>query len=178
MPRRRDCVSNKFHTHLSHLGFVPSINVNTETGVRQLRLYRCKGAHAQLCPTLGDSVDWGPPGSSVYGILQPRIWEWIAMSSSRGSSWPMDRIWVSCVSFTGRQILHHCATWLIPKLLLIHYFPGGTWKIRGATLKKTSFQYLLQMSTWVFWVGIWKWQICGMWALVITSLPPAWSWAN
>ena len=34
---------------------------------------------AQLCPTLCDPMDCGPPGSSVYGILQARILEWVAM---------------------------------------------------------------------------------------------------
>ena len=41
---------------------------------------------AQSCPTLCDPTDCGPPGSSVRGILQARILEWAAMSSSRGSS--------------------------------------------------------------------------------------------
>ena len=35
------------------------------------------------------------PDSSVHGILQARILEWVAMTSSRGSSWPRDRTWVS-----------------------------------------------------------------------------------
>ena len=45
--------------------------------------------HAKLlqsCPTLCDPMDYSPPGSSVHGILQARILEWVAMSSSRGSS--------------------------------------------------------------------------------------------
>ena len=41
---------------------------------------------AQLCPTLCDPVDRSPPGSSVHGILQARILEWVARPSSRGSS--------------------------------------------------------------------------------------------
>ena len=45
----------------------------------------------QSCLTLCDPMDCGPPGSSVYGILQARILEWVAMSSSRGSSRPRDR---------------------------------------------------------------------------------------
>ena len=39
----------------------------------------------QLCPTLCDPLDCGPPGSSVHGILQARILEWVAISFSRGS---------------------------------------------------------------------------------------------
>ena len=41
---------------------------------------------AQSCPTLCSSMDCSPPGSSVHGILQARILEWVAISSSRGSS--------------------------------------------------------------------------------------------
>ena len=39
-----------------------------------------------------------PPGSSVYGILQTRILEWVAISFSRGSSQPRDQTWVSCIA--------------------------------------------------------------------------------
>ena len=41
----------------------------------------------QLCPTLCNTMDYSPPGSSVRGILQARILEWVAISFSRGSSW-------------------------------------------------------------------------------------------
>ena len=42
--------------------------------------------HAQPCLALCDPMDCSLPGSSVRGILQPRILEWVAMPSSRGSS--------------------------------------------------------------------------------------------
>ena len=45
-----------------------------------------KVSATQLYPTLYDPVDCSPPGSSVHGILQARILEWVAMPSSRGSS--------------------------------------------------------------------------------------------
>ena len=41
---------------------------------------------AQSCPTLCDPMDCSPPGSSVHGILQERVLEWVAMSFSRGPS--------------------------------------------------------------------------------------------
>ena len=44
----------------------------------------------QSCLTLCDPMDCSPPGSSVHGILQARILEWVAISLSRGSSWPRD----------------------------------------------------------------------------------------
>ena len=59
---------------------------------------------AQLCLTLCDPMNCSPPGSSVPGILQARILEWVAMSSSRGSSWPRDGTHVSCGSCIGRWI--------------------------------------------------------------------------
>ena len=46
---------------------------------------------AQSCPTLYDPMDCSPPGSSVHGILQARILEWVAISFSRGSSRPRDQ---------------------------------------------------------------------------------------
>ena len=52
-------------------------------------------------------MDCSPPGSSVHGILQARILEWIAISSSRGSSQPKDGTWVFCI---GRWILYHWAS--------------------------------------------------------------------
>ena len=56
------------------------------------------GLVAQPCPTLCYPVDCSPPGFSVHGIVQARILEWVAISSSRGSSQPADRTHVSCSS--------------------------------------------------------------------------------
>ena len=52
----------------------------------------------QLCPTLCNSVDCSPQGSSGHGILQARILEWVAISFSRGSSQPRDQTRVSCIA--------------------------------------------------------------------------------
>ena len=52
----------------------------------------------KLCPTLWDPTDCSPPGSSVYGILQARVLEWVAISFSRRSSSPRDLIQVSCIA--------------------------------------------------------------------------------
>ena len=46
---------------------------------------------AQSCLILCDPMDSGPPDSSVYGILQTRLLEWVAISYARGSSRPRDR---------------------------------------------------------------------------------------
>ena len=52
----------------------------------------------QSCPTLCDPMDCSPPGSSVHGILQARILEWLAIPFSRGSSQPRDQTQVSCIA--------------------------------------------------------------------------------
>ena len=65
----------------------------------------------QSCPTLCDLIDSSPPGSSVPGILQARILEWVAIFFSRGSSWPRDHIYVSCM---GKWHLYHWDIWETP----------------------------------------------------------------
>ena len=52
---------------------------------------------AQSCLTLCKPTDCSPPGSTVQGILQARILEWIAIPFSRGSSWSWDWTWISCI---------------------------------------------------------------------------------
>ena len=58
----------------------------------------------QSYPTLHNLKDCSSPGSSVHGILQARILKWVAMPSSRGSSWPRDQTCISYVSSLGRQL--------------------------------------------------------------------------
>ena len=66
--------------------------------------------------TLRDTMDCSPPASSVHGILQARLPEWVAIFISRGSSHPGDRTQVSCTA--GRL----CTVWATGKLMsLIEY---------------------------------------------------------
>ena len=58
----------------------------------------CKVSVAQLCPALCDLRDYGPPGSSVHGIFQARILEWVVISFSRGSFQLRDQNWVSYIA--------------------------------------------------------------------------------
>ena len=53
---------------------------------------------AQSCPTLWDPIDCSLSGSSVHGILQARILEWVAISFSRESSQPRDPTQISCTT--------------------------------------------------------------------------------
>ena len=74
------------------------------------RLPCCHFNHVQLKWTkleiqLYDPMDCSLPGFSVHGILQARILEWLAMPSSRGSSWHRYQTHVSCVSYTASRFL-------------------------------------------------------------------------
>ena len=70
-------------------------------------------SHVRLCNTM----DCSPPGSSVQGILQARILEWVAISFSRESSWPRNR---AHVSWIGRWVLYHEHHWEASKYKKIH----------------------------------------------------------
>ena len=62
---------------------------------------------AQSCPTLWDPMDCSIPGSSVHGIFQARVLEWVAISFSRGSSRPRDRTRVSHIAGRCFYCLSH-----------------------------------------------------------------------
>ena len=67
-----------------------------------INLRQCmKEKVAQLCPTLCDPMDCSLPHSSIHGIFQARVLVWVAISFSRGSSWPGDRTQVSRI--VGRR---------------------------------------------------------------------------
>ena len=106
---------------LFHSGMIPSFpfccislegKLYKMTAVRnflnELTVCVCVCLVAQSCLTSCIPMDCSPPGSSVHGGLQARTLEWVAMPSSRGSSLPRDRTWVSCIS---RWVLYHWATY-------------------------------------------------------------------
>ena len=76
-------------------------------GVQDLPHSVCTHAVAQACLTFCPSLDYNLPGSSVHGILQARILEWVAIPFSRGSSRPRDQTLVSYVSWVGRRVLYY-----------------------------------------------------------------------
>ena len=90
---------------------------------------------AKLCPTLYDSMDCSPPDSSVCGIFQERILEWVAVSFSRGSSWSKDQTHISCIC---RQILFFSPfIFISSRLIILQYCRGFchtlTWINHGFT---------------------------------------------
>ena len=64
----------------------------------------------QSCLTLYDLMDHGLPVSSVKGILQARILEWVAISSSRWPSCPRNLTWVSGIAAAAAKLLQSCPT--------------------------------------------------------------------
>ena len=66
---------------------------------------------AKFCWTMCNSMDCSPPSSSVHGIFQAGILEWVAISFSRGSSCLKVRTLIFCISCIGRPLLYHRATW-------------------------------------------------------------------
>ena len=64
----------------------------------------------QSCLTLYNPMDCRLPGTSVLGIFQATILEWVATSYTRGSFQPKHWILISCISCVGRQILYYWAT--------------------------------------------------------------------
>ena len=94
--------------------WVFSSSCTDEETVKHLRwnsklMHMCSAA--QFCLALCDPMDCSPPGSPLHGILQARILEWVAISSSRGSSRPRDWTCVSCISGIDGRVLYHGATW-------------------------------------------------------------------
>ena len=85
---------------------------------------------AQWCPTLCYPLDCSPPGSSVHGILQARILEWVAIPSSRGSSQLRDQIQVSCTADRFLMYWTTCAPPAYPCLVL-HLPPGNVCRLRS-----------------------------------------------
>ena len=73
---------------------------------------------AQSCPILCDPMDCSLQGSSVHGIFQARVLEWLAISFSR-RSWPRGWTWLSCI--VGR----HFTIWATRE---VHWWKKETWK--------------------------------------------------
>ena len=91
---------------------------------------------AQSCLTLCDPMDYNLPGSSVYGIFQGRVLEWVAISFYRGYSWPRDQTRVSHI--VGRRFT--------------------VWATREAyILKKIIITYILFLFIYFYFLGRTVW---------------------
>ena len=138
----------------------------------------CARAHlvAQSCPTLYDPRDCSLPGSSICGILQARILEWLAKPFSRESSQPRDRTQVSRTVgrfFTGwatreARVVKQMQPNVIVKprlqvcVFIMHSFRRTSWRWRTERPKKRTYHIL----PWQCHVRIWCSElrpIVGLW---------------
>ena len=113
---------------------------------------------AQLCPALSDPLDRSSPGSSVHGISQERIQEWVSISFSRETSWSRDwtrshiagrffTIWAHTLSesylFVHNSLKTQGAGSSSPTLgfaLPLAFFLKGPWNPRGTGIVESSSQ--------------------------------------
>ena len=77
-----------------------------------------KSEVTQLCSTLCDPMDYSLPVSSVHGIFQAKVLEWVVISFSRESSWPRDWTQVSCIA--GRFFIIWATREVLPGTELSH----------------------------------------------------------
>ena len=91
-------------------------------------------SHVWLC----NPMDCNPSGSSVRGILQAGILEWVAIPFSRGSSWPRDQTWVSCT--VGRFF-----TIWATKSMVIH---KGPWLQGAPSRSQFENREILHLRSW------------------------------
>ena len=89
--------------------------------------------HAQSCPTLCNPTDYSLPGSSVHGMSQARILEWVAISFSRESSWPRDG---TLLTQGWNPCFLHILYWQADSLPLRHL---GSPKFDHSTVNQFSF---------------------------------------
>ena len=94
---RHGSASGPLHWHFlpTDLAWLPHL---TSSGQIQCHLLQKSVTVTQSCLTLCDPMDCNPPGSSVHGILQARILEWVAIPFFKGSSRPRDGTQVSCIA--------------------------------------------------------------------------------
>ena len=77
----------------------PLLSADSTSAIAMITSLPCMCARSlQSCPALCNPMDCSPPGSSVHDILQASILEWVAISLSRGSSWPRDGTHVSWIA--------------------------------------------------------------------------------
>ena len=105
---------------------------------------------AQLCLTLCDPMDCSPPGSSVHGIFQAIVLEWVAISFSKGSSQPRDRTRVSRIvdrCFTIWATEDTCTLMSISELFTIaRTWKKPRWPLADEWIRKLWYIYTVEYS--------------------------------
>ena len=111
---------------------------------------------AKSCPILCIPMNCSLVGSSVHGIFQGRILEWVAISFSRGSSQPRDQ---TCISCTGRWVLYHWAlgSWriLFIQMLSCKMSPTGMMRKWIYNSVKKEHSFTVYVSYWSTKFNVW-----------------------
>ena len=137
--------------------------------MKTLRLWESSMVWTQSCPTLREPRDCSSWGSFVHGILQARVWEWVAIPFSRGSSQPRDWTWVSCIAgrfftiWATREALWESCVYL--NLLKALHTPEE-WKVKVRT---QDMNFPLRTAFAVshrFWVVVFSFSFVSMQSLI------------
>ena len=102
---------------------------------------QCLVAHS--CPTLCHLMDYSPPGSSIHGILQATILEWLAIPFSRGSSQLRDQTQVSCIA--GRFF----TVWATREALIRKLTPSNVHSLPGKPIHPVTNEH--QTEVFIFY---------------------------
>ena len=118
-----------------------------------------------------DPMDCSPSGSSVHGISQARILEWVAISSSRGSSWARDQTQVSCVAggfftvWATREAPWQLRSHIITRTRLCLYWSiflhplGSHPRLQNPSSPGLQFRFITQgllVRPWTRSLGLWS----------------------
>ena len=107
-----------------------------------------------MCLILCDPTDCSLPGSSVHGIFQARVLEWVAISFSKGSSWPRDQTRVSSVADRSLYCLSHNDNSNIPMTTVIATNLHGTFTyVRASPVGQKVNNLPAIQNTWVRSLG-------------------------
>ena len=133
----------------------------------------CVFSHSVMSNSLQPCGNCSPPGSSIHGILQVGILEWVAITFSRGSSQLRDQTRVSCIC---RQILYYWATreasWVsnlfsndAQKKRISAFVCPGSWDKGGRKNNKAKVVKCSHLG---------KWNIHGIWGTILATFLLAW----
>ena len=136
---------------------------------------------AQSCLTLCNPMDRNPPGSSVHGILQARILEWVTIPFSRRSSWPRDQ---TQVSFIAGRFFTIWASSLFNKYLCSSLYVGvllfGRWSFSKLRAGLASWIYSSYAHKGPSALNLDMWESSAQlsWAWPRSEEPPSWLMNN
>ena len=105
------------------------------------------GLVSQSCPTLCNPMDCSPPGSSVHGILQARILEWVAISSFRGSAPYLAVLpFIASLATSKVKVKSLSPVWLFATSWTVAYQLLRPWDFQARILEWTAISFSRRSS--------------------------------